>query len=476
MVATRRTSSLESDTENWFRSYLLLDSGVLRMGKVNGIVLRLTKEREHVFRDALEEQGYFAEAIDKFSHSRWSPLICFVVGRNGMITHIASARRGVNAGTGQSRLNLDDIEALQTKLSIQDVIEGVPNRNRKLVQDRFLNGGLLTQRAFEEVVEVFARLAPETNQSLDRFSKTTRQRISELTPRTRSTLAYQRESIATALHIAGMDRQPLAQWRLVSDEEPKSFLEGLPQARLREDPMIIHDMMHVPGYEFLQKVAVASAAVFEDGNNRLTVVLANRLPLEEQTGCDLIYYNETFNVFVMVQYKAMEPDDKEGPVFRFPEKQMMAEVARMDSFLAELAKISPSTSTKDFRLNSDPFFFKFCPRIQFDPDTTGVTNGMCIPLSYWKCLEIDENLVGPKGGRRLTYSNVGRYFDNTSFATMIKGAWIGTTIPQSELLADWMRNVISTGRSVTFAVKIDKPDPDDDIFPAGSRNRWSKTM
>ena len=263
--------------------------------------------------------------------------------------------------------------------------------------------------------------------------------------------------------MAGMDREPLAQWTLVTDEEPKSFLEGLPQARLREDPMIIHDMMHVPGYDFLKKVAVASAAVFEDGDNRLTVVLANRLPLEEQTGCDLIYYNETFNAFVMVQYKAMEPDDNEGSVFRFPEKQLAAEVARMDSFLAELAKISTSPSTKDFRLNSDPFFLKFCPRIQFDPDTTGVTKGMCIPLSYWKCLEIDKNLIGPKGGRRLTYSNVGRYFDNTSFATMIKGAWIGTTIPQSKLLEDWMRDVISTGRSVTFAVKIDKPSPDDDM-------------
>ena len=223
------------------------------MGKVNGIVLRLTKERQQVFHDALDEQNYFAEAVDKFSHSRSSPLVCFVVDMKGMITHIARARRGVNAGTGQSRLNLEDIEALQTMLSIQDVIDGVPNRNRKPVQDRFLKGGLLTPRAFEEVVDLFARLAPETRQSLDRFSKTTRQRISELNPRARSTLAYQKESIATALHMAGMDREPLAQWTLVTDEEPKSFLEGLPQARLREDPMIIHDMMHVPGYDFFEE-------------------------------------------------------------------------------------------------------------------------------------------------------------------------------------------------------------------------------
>ena len=134
----------------------------------------------------------------------------------------------------------------------------------------------------------------------------------------------------------------------------------------------------------------------------------------------------------------------------------------MDTFLAELAKADTSNDVKDFRLNSDPFFLKFCPRIQFDPDSTGVTKGMCIPLSYWKRLEVDKSLEGPKGGRRLAYSNVGRYFDNTSFATMIKGAWVGTTIPQSKLLEDWMKDVISSGRSVTFAVKIDKHDPDND--------------
>ncbi len=431
------------------------------MAKANGFIVHLSKDRRQVFSTTLNEQNYFAEAVNKFDHSRSSPLICFVINTNGIITHIARGRRGMNAGTDQSRLNLTDIIAMTTSLSVTDIIEGVPKINRKPVEDRFLNGGLLTPRAFEEVIDLVARLAPETKSALERFSKNTRQRISELSTKTRTTLAYQKESVATALNMAGMDRSALSEWTLETEAAPKSFLEGLPQARLREDPMIIHDMMNVPGYECLKDVKVASAAVFEEGDNRLTVILANRLPLEEQTGCDLIYYNETFNAFIMVQYKAMEPDEKEGAIFRFPETQLTAEIARMDTFLTELAKTKPSNAVNDFRLNSDPFFLKFCPRIQFDPDSTGLTKGMCIPLSYWKRLEVDDCLKGPKGGRRLAYSNVGRYFDNTSFATMIKGAWVGTTIPQSELLENWMKDVISSGRSLTFAVKTDKPDPDD---------------
>ena len=43
----------------------------------------------------------------------------------------------------------------------------------------------------------------------------------------------------------------------------------------------------------------------QDPSVRLTVIMANRLPLEQQTGADLIYFNEAYRSLVMVQYKAM---------------------------------------------------------------------------------------------------------------------------------------------------------------------------
>lgn len=190
--------------------------------------------------------------------------------------------------------------------------------------------------------------------------------------------------------------------------------------------------------------------------------MANRQPLEEQTGTDLIYYNERFKAFIMVQYKAMEADVELGAIFRFPEAKLTEELTRMDEFLKELSKASSASTTDDFRLNTNPFFLKFCPRIQFEPENTGLTKGMYIPHAYWRLLEKDNRLKGPRGGRRLAYANVGRYFDNTSFVTMVKNAWVGTTIPQSSLLEDWMRDVITSGRSITFAVKSDDLSPDAD--------------
>ena len=427
------------------------------MGNANGFILHLSDERMGIFNDRLDEDR-FAEAVKSFAHSRSLPLICFIIDTNNIITHIARGQRGMRAGTDQSRLNLSDITALTTKLSTVQVIEGVPKRNTKPVKNRFENGGLLTPRAFVEVVDLIARLAPETKSTLDRFSKSTQKRLSKLSPKTLEGLAYQKQSVTTALHLAGMDRSGLSEWTLETESAPKSFLEGLPQVRLREDVMINQDMKDVPGYTYLKDVTIPSGAVFEDGGNRLTVVLANRLPLEEQTGCDLIYYNETFKAFIMVQYKAMESDDTEGAIFRFPEQQLTKEIASMDTFMAELNNIKPSRAVNDFRLNSNPFFLKFCPRIQFNPDTTSLTTGMYIPLSYWKRLAVDNSLKGPKGGRRLAYSNVGRYFDNTSFASMVKGAWVGTTISQSQVLEKWIRKVIFSGRSLVFAVKTEKLD------------------
>ncbi|MBY5579141.1 hypothetical protein [Rhizobium leguminosarum] len=53
-------------------------------------------------------------------------------------------------------------------------------------------------------------------------------------------------------------------------------------------------------------------------------------------------------------------------------------------FLSELGKLKEAGTVDDFRLSNEPFFLKFCPRIQFDPDSSGVTKGMYVPLSYWK--------------------------------------------------------------------------------------------
>jgi hypothetical protein len=103
----------------------------------------------------------------------------------------------------------------------------------------------------------------------------------------------------------------------------------------------------------------------------------------------------------------------------------------------------------------NPFFLKICPRIVFNPDDKGLTHGMYIPLDYWQLIEVDDSMKGPKGGRQVTYGNITRYIDNTNFVNFVAKAWVGTTPSQSAVLADVIREIVATGKTVAIAVKTE---------------------
>lgn len=423
------------------------------MSKVTAYILRLTEKRHDAFIDNLSEYGNFAEAVDEFNHVRYRPLIVLIVTPTGLLSHIGQGRRGNMAGTGQRRLNIENLKPLSSPVNLTDVLDALQPKFRQHAERYFREGGMLPDKTSSAVMKVISSLAPETAEMLSLYGEQRRRRLSHLTSKERKSLAYQKDTVATALNIAGMDRSSLSFWTPVSDRKPKSFLEGLTSTHLREDQMIDKDMSSVPGYNSLGKLPNQANAVFENDNGEtLTVIIANREPLEEQTGADLIYFNERYRAFIFVQYKAMESEYGKV-VFRYPKEQLTKEVNRMESMLLQLQKVEQNNTRDGYRLNDNPFFLKFCPRLQFDPDSTSLVRGMYLPLGYWKSTADDPVMEGPKGGRHISYENAGRYFDNTSFANIVSQAWVGTTMPQSDILEDYIRQVTVTGRSVTFAVK-----------------------
>jgi len=431
------------------------------MAKASGFAVLLSQDRMAAFLECVEEERSFAEPVADFQHSRNLPLVCFVISAR-KVTHIGLGRRGTRAGTRLSRLNLDRVEKLSEPLSVQRIINRLPKRNAASVRKRLESGGLLTDKGFTAVIETIWQLAPQASALLDRFSQARTERIQRLSPKTRDNLAQQKEAVLTALSIAGLSRDAVQEWS-PPDGTPVSFLDGLPSARLREDPMVIHDLMHLPGFDII-KTYPYNAAVFESEatSERLTVILANRLPLEEQTGTDLIYFNETFQSFVMVQYKAMERED--GPngvpqaVFRLPNPQLAEEITRMDALLATIQACPANTAHDGFRLTENPFFLKLCSRLVFNPDDIGLVPGMYLPLDYWKLLAQSPGIQGPRGGLRVTFENTGRHFDNSSFTAIVSKAWVGTTPSQSDVLRAAIRQTIETGKAVAIAVKPKKFD------------------
>lgn len=427
-----------------------------------GYVLKVPKDR----RDILLNPEYSRYATDgstvtqpvpQFDHSRRAPLIVFASFTEGSITHIADGRRGASAGTGLVRLNMRDLEPLARPVRLRTLINRAPARVRAHLRKILPAGGKLPPKSLGAVIDTLLDLEPDLVKRLARFSDRRAELLGRLTPAARMNFAIQKETVTTALEIAQIGTEELMAWTPAEGEQ-RSFLQGLPQAYVREDAMLLADFSTVPGFEAIGTLPFA-AKVFQDAENpdvRLTVVMANRLPLEEQTGADLIYYNETYRSFVMVQYKAMEKGS-DGPEFRWqPKGQLADEIARMDKLLAAL-KAQPEDSTpSSFRLHANPFFLKLCPRVIFNPDDKGLFKGMYLPLDLWKSLAEDPVTQGPRGGRVVSYANVGRRLTNSEFITLVANSWVGTTVPQSSLLEKVIRSVLESGKTVTIAVKTER--------------------
>jgi hypothetical protein len=423
-----------------------------------GYIVVLRGDRVDDFEGSLLEYGTFGEPVPDFSHSSGAPLVCFVSTSSGRITHIADGKQGVRAGTNRKRLNLTDIEALATPIRSSAVLRRVSANVRRHVRQRLKSGGLLPPKSLQDFIAAVIALAPDAEKRLRRYTTQRKREIARLPEGVRRAFAAQKEAVNTALGIAGIDRSVLLQW--TPGGEPKSVLDGLGKVRVREDQMIYNDLS-VPfeGFRALQQ-SIVGAARFESDDVRLEVMVANRTPLEMQTGADLLYFNATYESFVFVQYKVMEKVRESGApeaIYRLPNAQLAAEIVRMDALLTHMKSAGKPADRRGFRLHENPFYLKLCPRIVFNPDDVSLTPGMYFPLDQWRFIEKDGDLVGARGGRVISYRNVGRYLHNTGFSDLVRDAWIGTTPPQSAIAGPLIRTVLNEGKAVVLAVKRDKP-------------------
>lgn len=419
----------------------------------NGLFLKLASNRKQIFEAGVAEYGRFSEPVDDFDHSRNAALICFVF-TDGKLTHIAKAKKGLSAGTELRRLNLTEVTQLDAAISSRALLSKVPKRFHKSLSKRLDGGGLLSPKSFVHVVDAVRQLSSYNAALLDRFSKARQDLLKKLSSDVKQSLEHQKIALISALQLADIDRDSLQEWSPPVQGNPTSFLDGLSSFRGLEDQMVVHDLNQVPGFKFVKPHATG-AAIFESDDARLTVMLANKLPLERQTGTDLIYFNETFQSFVMVQYKAMEKDSKSEAYFPLPDEQLDEEIRRMDELVQKMNACPVDKSIDGFRLYENPFFLKLCPRLIFNPDEVSSIPGMYLPLDYWKKLVADKPRTrGPRGGQRVTYKNVGRHMDNTEFINCVAKAWVGTNTKQSKYLKQLVLTVLGTGRSVALAVKI----------------------
>ncbi|MDE0357240.1 MAG: hypothetical protein OXN92_05805 [Gammaproteobacteria bacterium] len=272
----------------------------------------------------------------------------------------------------------------------------------------------------------------------------------------RDTLALQKDALNVALRIGGIPLDALVEWHPAGVEQGhRSFLEGIPEARRLEDDVLLEDYSKLPGFDLIRSSHPAVAHFQGGGGNRMTIVMANNRPLERQTGVDLIYFNETYRSFAMVQYKAME-GIKGGTGFRWqPGDRFMKQIGRMNALWEHIRNEDAESDPAGFRFSRNPFFLKFFTRKPFRPTSKELFPGLYLPLDLWKRLDRSGRLRGPRGGNLLTHSNVGRWLSNSDFVQLVSRSWVGTSVGQSAILERVIREVWETGRTKVFAIKRD---------------------
>lgn len=341
----------------------------------------------------------------------------------------------------------DSLDALLLRVTRSALRSGA--RLLKDSEARYLR---VSEKLGKELIRLIAE-EPENAAALRRINASLRRPTS-----VRDARAMQQDALKTALKAFGVTDAAAASLELTDAET------ALGTVRLREDALIEHDARSIPGWE-LQHSYMTGRATFVRNGEHLEVLTANKQPLEELFGVDLIYLNHSREALIMVQYKMLEPQprrtrtigrgmfqykERDDPEWVVPiNQQFKDELARMVRFDTDLSIKGP------FRLNPGAFFFKLVKRYA-SVDAAGII----LSLGHLKQLIAEGGASGPRGGLRISYHSLqGHYLRGEVFVELIRSGYIGTRGATTQHLRELIEAAVDGGRAVVAAIQSVIPDP-----------------
>ena len=246
--------------------------------------------------------------------------------------------------------------------------------------------------------------------------------------------SLQSDAIETALKVFGFDPKRSKTKIFI----PNGSDSRLASRRLLEDAVIEHDARSVPRMDLVGS-SVTGFAEFEGGGDRLRVYTANKKPLEQLFGVDLIYLNLKLGNMVLLQYKMLEKD-KEDWIYR-PDKQLDKEVMRIETFR------NASSGRPDYRLNPEAFYFKFVKR-----DASTGSASCIMPVDHFNLIR-GKN-IGPGGGVRISYDELnGQYLRESCFIDLVKCGYIGAHSDVSKAFEKLIKEILDGGNAIVAAIQ-----------------------
>ncbi|MDH6465770.1 hypothetical protein M2302_005972 [Micromonospora sp. A200] len=350
---------------------------------------------------------------------------------------IGRAEGGKTVTSRDRIVNVSEIEEVPP-VALATLKRLMPQRHHEALNRR----GILPSGAAAAVRDALTQALPDFAGLLDRL-----ERGSLLLPSGKrgELLNEQRDGLGLLLDIAGIGRRPVRSWSVPPVGVP--FLEGIPQRDTIEDLLIAHDMEVFQPWSQLPTSDVAWRS-FTDGQRRLFVMNANRTSVEKTLGVDVVYWNEHFDAFVLVQYKKMRPEGEghERQLTYRPDANIEAELQRMRA-VDEACAVQDG----DFRLLATPCWLKLCDPKPVVKDPSKLIGGMYFAREHFDHLL--QNCKGPRGGTRISYTNVDRYFNNTMFVDLVRDGWIGSRGGGSALVQTAIQESLQSGHAVLVGVQ-----------------------
>ena len=259
-----------------------------------------------------------------------------------------------------------------------------------------------------------------------------------------SNIGSQKDAIALLLKTFGSPAGAAASALYVADDK-ETALAGY----VHEDSVIEHDAKVVPGFT-LSKSDLTGRAIFRKDSEMLEVITANKRPLENALGVDLIYLNAIKQNIVMVQYKMLERSQtaKQTDWLYRPDSQLEKEISRMKRF-----SNSHAPGSLEYRINPQVYYLRFVRR-----DAKLGKSAVTMPIDHFETLRNDPRCRGPQGAFRISYDTLGgRYLRQEGFLDLLRSGYIGAYAQGTDDLKKLIRTIIRNGRAVVAAIQSLSP-------------------
>lgn len=387
------------------------------------------------------------------------------------ISHICLIKKGNKVVTTKFRVEFSNLISLEN-LPISDVVSLIPKEYKKEILTSIQSvGKVFKNPIWQSIILAIKTLRPHLIQDINRLISLQKYSDVIFSGPVAEKLMLEREALGASLDIftggGNLREKVLMEWAPDKNQianfnhtektaefskkffKTSSFISNLPKRFINEESAIQHDNVNYPDAEIQEYNA--GVAIFKQGERKLEIHYANRNSLEANLGVDLIYYNEFYDAFNLIQYKIMQQENG-NHIYR-PDYQMEDELDRMNIFKTIHTPDNNSLSDDlSYRLNNDGFFFKLVPNKGLRPASGELIKGMYIPREYMNFLVGKSGPKGPRGGRVITFSNSPRYLTNSTFASLAYEGLIGTNEIESSRISKEIRNFyLNKGRTVLFA-------------------------